>query len=172
MTKDGKIKLGLGLVAVGLLAFTADYLLRQVRRLVNTDFELDRTQVNKLSFKKISLTLWWKVVNKSDIELNVSDQTYDIYLNGKFVKKVGNAVPVDIKPNSTTYIPTYIVFAPKELIKVGLENLSQFLTKEGRKDLILQVQGSLTLKTSVFTVKKIPIEYEDDIEAIMNYGKN
>lgn len=169
MTKDTKIKHGLGVVVIGLLAFTTHYLMKQIRLLVNTDFDMSGTQINKLSFKEISITLWWKVVNKSDISITVSDQVYDIYLNGKFVKKVGNAMEVEIKPHSTTRIPTYVVFNPKELLNIGFDNMGKFLTKQGRESLMLQVQGSMTVKTSVFTVKKFPFEFKDDVESIYNY---
>jgi LEA14-like dessication related protein len=169
MDNQQKIKLGVGVLIIGVLGFTINYLMKQIRLLVNTEFEMVGTSVNKVSLQQISITLWWKVVNKSDISATISDQVYDIYLNGKFVKKVGYAVPVEIKAKADTRIPTYIVFEPKELLNIGFENMGKFLTPEGRKELNLQVRGTFTVKTSVFEVKKFPFEFEDDIESIYNY---
>lgn len=169
MAKDTAIKWGIGLAMIGILGYTVNYLMTQIRLLINTDFEFVGTAINKLSFKQISITLWWKVVNKSDIAITVSNQNYDIFINGRFLKKVGYASPVEIKPHAETRIPTYIVFAPKDLGKIGLENVGNFFTSEGRKKLKLTVRGTMTVKTSVFELKEFPFEYEDTIENIYNY---
>lgn len=169
MAREQNIKLGLGIAVVGILAFTVNYLMKQVRLLVNTEFEMSGTTINKLSLQEISITLWWRVVNKSDISINISEQVYDIYINGIFIKKVGNAIPVKIKARDETKIPTYVVFAPKDLMVLGFDNMGKFLTKDGRKDLELQVVGSMSVSTDVFEVKKFPIEFKDSIERIMNY---
>ena len=169
MSAERNIKIGIGVVVIGVLAYTVNYVMKQVRLLVNTEFDMAGTKINKLSLNEVSITLWWKVINKSDISITVSEQVFDIYLNGKFIKKVGNAIPVKIKAHADNRIPTYIVFSPKDLLSMGYENMGKFLTKEGRKTLNLQVRGTMNVSTSVFDVKKFPFEFDDSIENIMNY---
>jgi LEA14-like dessication related protein len=167
MTKGVAIKWGLGAVMVGLLGFTVHYVMKQIQLLVNTEFTSVGTQINKINFSEINITLWWKVVNKSDIGLTLTNQIYDVYLNGKFVKKVGSSIPVTISPHADTRIPTYVVFTPKELLKVGFLNFANLLTKEGRSKTVMEVKGSIDMKTSVFSVKNFPFEYADDMESMM-----
>ena len=162
-------KIGIGAVMIAVFGYTLNYVLTQVRKLVNTVFEFSGTRINIISFEKISITLWWKVVNKSDISFVVSNQDFDIYLNDKFIKKVGYTSPVEVKGNSTTYIPTYIVFEPKELKNIGLANAILFTNKENWKNLNLLCKGNFTVKTSIFEVKKFPFEFEDTIYNISNY---
>jgi LEA14-like dessication related protein len=169
MEKSTIQRIGIGAVMIGVFGYTLNYLLKQVRKLVNTEFEFSGTRINSISFEKISITLWWKVVNKSDISFTVSNQDFDIYLNDKFIKKVGYTSPVEVKANSTTYIPTYIVFEPKELKNIGLANAILFTNKENWKDLNLLCKGNFTVKTSIFEVKKFPFEFEDTIWNIYNY---
>ena len=169
MDKGLITRIGIGAVMIGVFGYTLNYLLKQVRKLVNTEFIFSGTRINSIALDKISITLWWKVVNKSEISFKVSNQDYDVYLNGQYLKKVGYTSPIEVKSNSTSYIPTYVVFEPKELKNIGLENASKFLTEEGRKDLNLLVKGTFTVKTEVFEVKKFPFEFEDTIHNIYNY---
>ena len=169
MEKSTITRLGIGAVMIGVFGYTLNYLLKQVRLLVNTEFEFSRVKINTISFDKISITLFWKVVNKSDIGFVVSNQDFDIYLNGKFLKKVGYTSPVKVNSKSTTYIPTYIVFEPKELANIGIENAVLFANKENWKKLNLLVKGNFTVKTSIAEVKKFPFEFEDSIYNISEY---
>lgn len=163
MTNQVKIKWGLGILMVGISVFTVNYLMKQIRLLVNTVFEFSGITVNRISTKEINLTLWWKVVNKSDIAFTISNQVFDVYLDGVFIKKVGNAIPTEIRAKATARIPTYIVFTPKELLKLGVSNFGSLISKETRDKLKLKVVGNITVQTSVFRVKDFPITYEDKL---------
>lgn len=169
MEKSVVTKLGIGVVMIGVFAYTLDFILKQVRKLVNTTFDFSGVRINSLQLDKVSITLFWKVVNKSDISATISNQDFDIYLNGRFIKKVGYANPVEIKANKTTYLPTYVVFNADDLKKIGIGDAGLLLTKEGRKRLNLLVKGTFTVKTSIFEVKKFPFEFEDTIQNIYNY---
>ena len=169
MEKSTIQRIGIGAVMIGVFGYTLNYLLKQVRLLVNTVFEFSGVKVNSISLQQISITLWWKVVNKSDISFTVSNQDYDIYLNDTFVQKVGYTAPVEVKSKSTTFLPTYIVFEPKDLKNIGIANAILFTNKENWKDLNLLCKGTFTIKTSIAEVKKFPFEFEDNIHNITNY---
>jgi LEA14-like dessication related protein len=164
-----KVKIGVGIFMIGLTAFTINYLLKQVRLLANIKFDVVGTTVSKLSFTRIEIILWWKVTNVSDISFTIKEQTYDVFLNGKFVKKVGSAEPIEVLANGVTRIPTYVVFSPEEAIQVGIDNLGDFMTEAGRKKLKLKVTGFFTVQTKLFALRRVPFEYEDTIHNIMNY---
>jgi LEA14-like dessication related protein len=169
MEKTTIQRIGIGAVMIGVFGYTLNYLLKQVRKLVNTEFTFSKAKINDISFQKISITLFWKVVNKSDISFTVSNQDFDIYLNDIFVKKVGYTAPVEVKANTTSFIPTYIVFEPIELTKIGIGNALLFTNKENWKDLNLLCKGTFTIKTSIAEVKKFPFQFEDNIHNITNY---
>lgn len=169
LEKSTKIKIGLGLLMVTLAGFTFNYLMKQIRLLVNTKFDMAGTSVDGITASKVSITLWWEVTNDSDFTFTVTNQVYDCYLNDVFIKKVGASESIDILAHGKTKIPTYVVFTVEELLSVGLKNLGSFLTKEGRRKLDLKVVGDFTIKTSIFKVRKIPFEFKDNIESIMNY---
>lgn len=163
-------KVGIGAVMIGVLSYTISYLFKQVRLLVKTDFVFSGTQLNSVSLEKVSITLWWEVVNKSDISFTISNQEYDIFVNGRFIKKVGYSSPVEIKPKEKTKIPVYVVLTLQDLKNIGLQNIVSLLTEEGRKNLNLKVQGKFTIKTSIFEVKKFPFEYEENLDTLTKYN--
>lgn len=163
------IKIGLGLAIVGITAYTITYLFKQVRALVNLNFEWKKTEVNKVTFTDVSMTMWWEVINPSDITFTIKEQKYDVYLNGKFLKSVGSKIPVEILAKGTTMIPTFINFTPKEAVLVGLENLGGLATEDGRRNLKIGIKGNMSVSTPLFYVRQIPIEYSDSLHNMMNY---
>lgn len=169
MEKTTIQRIGIGAVMIGVFGYTFHYLMKQARKLVNTEFEFSKITLNSLSLEKVSITLWWKVVNKSDISVDVSNQDYDIFLNGRFIKKVGYTSPVKLKAKQTTYLPTYVVLTPKDVANIGIENALLLTNDEGQKKTTLLVKGKFTVKTSIFEVKKFPFEFEDTIYNMKNY---
>ena len=47
----GKIKIGLGVFVIGLTAITLNFILKNVRKLVNLKFDYKDTDVNKINLK-------------------------------------------------------------------------------------------------------------------------
>lgn len=164
-----KVKIGLGIFMIGLTAFTLNYLLKQVRLLANIRFDVVGTTISKLSLNRVEIILWWKVTNVSDFSFTIKEQTYDVFLNDKFIKKVGSADPIEVLSEGVTRIPTYVVFTPEQAIQIGVDNLGGFMSEEGRKKLRLRVTGFFTIQTSLFAIRKVPFEYSDTIHNIMNY---
>lgn len=169
MISNTNIKWGLGAVMVGVFGVALTYVMQQIRKLVNTEWSLIGTQVKKISTSEIDLILWWRVINNSDFSFDISNQVYDIYLNDKFIKKVGFSPKVSIPTNSDSRIPTYISISPKEILATGLNFLDLLVNEQGRSKLFLEVKGRMDLGIDNIPIKKIPFAYKDSIQNIMNY---
>jgi LEA14-like dessication related protein len=164
-----KIKIGLGVFIIGLTAITLNFILKNIKKLVDLKFDYKDTDVNKINFKEISLTMNWKCVNPSDFNFTLKNQVYDVYLNDTFVRKVGLTAETEVYGRGTSIIPTNIYITTQEVLKLGAENLTGFLTETGRKKTKLKVTGTFDVKTPLFTLKKLPFYFEDTIHNIMNY---
>lgn len=164
-----KIKIGLGVFVIGLTALTLNFILKNVRKLVHLKFEFKGTDVNTINLKELSLTMKWLVINPSDLNFIIKNQVYDVFLNDTFVRKVGSSAETDVYGNGTSIIPTNIYITTKEVLKLGVDNIAGFLTDEGRKKTKLKVVGTFDVKTPLFTLKKLPFEFQDSIYNIMNY---
>ena len=80
-----KIKIGLGVFVIGLTALTMNFLLKNIKKLVGLKFDYKDTDVNKINFKEISLTMNWKCTNPSDFNFTIKNQVYDVFLNDTFI---------------------------------------------------------------------------------------
>lgn len=163
------IKIGLGVFVISLTAITLNYILKNVRKLVNLKFDYKNTDVNKINFKEISLTMNWKCTNPSDFNFTIKNQVYDVFLNDTFIRKVGSSAEVEVYGRGTSIIPTNIYITTREVIKLGADNVAGFLTEEGRKKTKLKVSGTFDIKTPLFTLKKLPFVFEDTLQNIINY---
>ena len=169
MIRNSTIKWGLGAIMVGVFGVALTYIMQQVKKLVNTEWSLIGTQVKKISLNEINIILWWRVLNDSDFSFQVSNQVYDIYLNGTFVKKVGFSPKIQIPTNSDSRIPTNVFITPKELLSTGVNFLDLLLNEQGRSKLFLEVKGTMDLAVDGLPIKKVPFAFKDSIQNIMNY---
>ena len=165
----GKLKIGIGIFVIGLTALTLNFILKNVRKLVRLKFEFKGTDVNTINLKELSLTMNWLVTNPSDLNFVIKNQVYDVFLNDTFVRKVGSSAETDVYGNGTSVLPTNIYITTKEVLKLGVNNIAGFLTEEGRKKTKLKVVGTFDVKTPLFTLRKLPFQFSDSIQNIMNY---
>lgn len=169
MIKNSTIKWGLGAIMVSVFGVTLAYIMQQTKKLVNTEWSLIGTQVKKISLNEINLILWWRVLNSSDFSFQVSNQVYDVFLNGTFIKKVGFSPSINIPTNSDSRIPTYVSISPKELLSTSINFLDLLVNEQGRSKLFLEVKGTMDLSIDKIPVKKVPFAFKDSIQNIMNY---
>ena len=169
LDKIAKIKIGVGIVLIGLTAITVNYILKNLRKLTNLTFDIRTVKLNTLNLKEISFTILWVIKNPSDFRFIVKNQVYDVFVNGKFVKKVGAVEETEVLSNGTSLLPTNVFLTTKELFDLGIENLEDLVTESGRKKLKIKVTGTFDVKTPVFTLKKLPFEFEDTLHNILNY---
>jgi hypothetical protein len=169
LDKVTKIKIGVGAVVIGLTAITLNYVLKNVRKLANLGFDIKTVKLNTLNLKEISFTIIWIIKNPSDFRFIVKNQVYDVFVNGRFIKKVGAVEEVEVLGNGTSLLPTNVFLTTKELLNLGIENLEDLVTESGRKKVKLKVVGTFDIKTPLFGLKKLPFEFEDSVHNIMNY---
>lgn len=169
MISSSSVKWGLGAIMVGVFGVAVTYIVQQVKKLVNTEWSLVGTQVKKISFNEISIILWWRVLNASDFSFEVSNQVFDVYLNGTFIKKVGFSPKVKIPTNSDSRIPTNVFITPKELLSAGVNFLDLLINEQGRSKLFLEVKGTMDLAVDGLPIKKVPFAFKDSVQNIMNY---
>ena len=164
-----KIKIGIGVFIIGLTALTMNFLLKNLKKIIYLKFDYKNTNVNKINFKEISLTMNWRCTNPSDFNFIIKNQVYDVFINDKFIRKVGSSAETEVYGRGTSIIPTNIYITTKELLKLGTENIADFLTEEGRRKKKLKVSGTFDVKTPIFTLRKLPFFFQDTIHNIINY---
>lgn len=169
LDNKSKIKIGLGVFIVSLTALTLNYLLKNIRKLVFLTFNYKSVDLVKVSLKEISFTLNWICKNTSDFNFTLKNQVYDVFINNRFVRKVGSSEETEVYGRGTSIVKTNVYITTTELLKFTTENLSSLVTEEGRKKTKIKVIGTFDISTPLFTLKKLPFYFEDTIHNIMNY---
>lgn len=83
--------------------------------------------------KEISFTLNWICKNTSDFNFTLKNQVYDVFINNRFVRKVGSSEETEVYGRGTSIVKTNVYITTTELLKFTTENLSSLVTEEGRK---------------------------------------
>ena len=169
LDNKAKIKIGLGVFIVGLTALTLNYLLKNIRKLVFLTFDYKSVDLVKVNLKEISFTLNWICKNTSDFNFTLKNQVYDVFINNRFVRKVGSSEETEVYGRGTSIVKTNVYITTTELLKFTTENLSSLVTEEGRKKTKIKVIGTFDISTPLFTLRKLPFYFEDTIHNIMNY---
>jgi LEA14-like dessication related protein len=134
-----KIKIGVGVVLIGITALTVSFILKNVRKLANLTFDIRTVKLNTLNLQEISLTIFWVIKNPSDFRFIVKNQVYDVFINNKFVRKVGSSEETEVYGRGTSIVKTNVYITTTELLKFTTENLSSLVTEEGRKKTKIKV---------------------------------
>ena len=88
LTKNQKYTLlGLG---VAVLGGTAYYISRVVKRLQDFTLDFKKIKVNKFTKERLQFDVYFDYTNKSEININLASQEYDVYINGIFITTMTN----------------------------------------------------------------------------------
>jgi len=158
------LKLGIGALMIGLAGYVVVYVGKQAKILVGTVIEFAGLKINKFTLQNVFLTLFFKVLNKSDIGFTIQNQSWKIYLKGELIKELVNPNQIKVLPHSDTRLPIYLNFTIAEALTLGLTQFNLIQNEDDRAKTKIKIVGVITVGTSVIEFKKIPIEIEDTLQ--------
>ena len=158
------LKLGIGALMIGLAGYVVVYVGKQAKILVGTVIEFAGLKINKFTLQNVFLTLFFKVLNKSDIGFTIQNQSWKIYLKGELIKELVNPNQIKVLPHSDTRLPIYLNFTIAEALTLGLTQFNLIQNEGDRAKTKIKIVGVITVGTSVIEFKKIPIEIEDTLQ--------
>lgn len=170
----------IGIVSVALIGAGGWWLYRQVMKLTETLYEPAGLKLRKLSFQEVSFILYYKIVNKSDIPIVISNTDLSLYINNIFAARMKSDKTVELKPHKCIRLPIPVTLTPKKLLQIGVKNLNYFLYD--KKKVIIKVKGTLSASigwlkekdgkmksVSIIELKKFPIEYKENLQWMIDF---
>lgn len=154
----------LGLASVGL------YLKVQFSKIYKARWFVGGVKNLKIAADKVSFILLYNIDNKSDLSVLVSEQNYDIFINGVFVSKVSNPTDVKIISHGVSSIPLYVNFAPRDIILAGVINLNDLI--KDKANIGIKIKGNLSLKAGIINLKKYQFEVEFKLSDLTKKPEN
>ena len=154
----------IGIVAtIGVAGFL---IWRQFKKLMDYKLSFRSVKINKINAKELSLTLGLNFQNKSDIQLVLTKQKYEVSINSVLLSTITNDKEVVVAPNSTTPMTFNVSVGSKgiaDLLKTM--NFQELLNIKKQR---LKVASTIDVKIGS-NVKTITQTSEDIIE---NWSKS
>ncbi len=144
------------------------YLYLQYKKLKSTLICFKGLKVKNISATDVNFDVFLNVNNSSDAKIEILDQSYDLYLNGKFITKVSNHAVRVIKANSDSLLGVNVSFNPSAVLKVINQSFLAIITQPESVKLKIDVK----LKVKFFGFKiSLPIIIEKSIKDLIDAQK-
>jgi LEA14-like dessication related protein len=141
MTKTGKIIIGL---LIGAIVGIIVYLLNELNKISKAPLEYAGFKINSASISKVDLTAFFKLNNTGSLDIMISDQEYDVYINDKFVSRISNPDKITIVPGENI-LPNRITFTLADVLKAGIANLSYIISDRDKVNISLKGKRSMKI---------------------------
>lgn len=141
------------------------YFKRQYDYLIAAGTRLVKAKVHDLTLQKINFTAYVEIDNKGDFSADITDQYYNVYVNGSFVSSVATKDAIHLNSNGKTILPLTIKFNPQDVFTVALQNLASFITDKSK--IIISVKGRLTAKVGIVTLSNYEFSIDMTLSEIL-----
>jgi LEA14-like dessication related protein len=162
MSRIGKIII-FSLIAI--LIAVISYLVTQLMKISKADLVYAGMKIKSVSFSKINLTLYFKIINTGSATVTLSNQEYDVYLNGKFVSHMKYSTPFIISPGENI-LPLEVTVGLADAIKAGLSNLSDIINDKSKINVSLK--GKRSMKIGFLSFNNVTINETINLGSLDN----
>lgn len=151
---------------IALLGVTAVWVNKQVKKMNDFVLTFKKVSVNKFNVKELDFNVFYDYKNNSDIDINLSSQEYDVYVNGTFVTTMTNYAENTLKANSTSPLGFNCKLNLPDLDKKL--RLSYFSMVAQPKEVKIRVVMKWKVRLAIF---KVPISYawDTDLKEILGW---
>lgn len=156
------LKITFGLASVSLLA-GGGYLISQIQKLKTGTFKVLGVKNIKISGGKVSFELITQFKNNSNLSATVTNQDYDVFINGNRVGIVHAEDSILIKAQDYNIIPLKVDVSINSILTQSLANVANYFSN---KDAIkINLNGNLTWKKGIISAKQ-PFEFSYSLKEI------
>jgi LEA14-like dessication related protein len=147
---------GLALI-VGFIFMVGRYFWKQFNKLYYACYTIAGGSVRKISIDSVDMTLIFKIMNKSDFNITVEKQYYEVFFDSVRVAIVSKTDSIAIAAHSISNFPIDVKFSPKALVAGGIKSIQNII--KDRSKVKITTKGYLDVATGIIKVNKIPFEY-------------
>ena len=167
--KLSNIKLGkkgyIALAAVaGVTITTGLWAYGQYKKLLQNITGYKSAKLKSANKNNITIELVYTYANKMDIDVNVTSQKYDVYLDDIYAVTLTNNKELVLKANNTTDIPLTLSFDPKEVFDKLKVNPAAFLLNPG--NVMMRIDMKIWVKLLFFSIP-IKYSYQDKLNRML-----
>ncbi len=142
------------LIIAGLLGSATGlyiYFKKQFTKLADSCYTISGGIIHSISLENVNITLLFNIKNTSDLEIQIENIVFNIYVNNMFVTKILKKQKQTLLSNQPLSFQLDCEFSPRDLLKAGLTNLTTLLTN--KNNLIINIKGTFDASMSVVKLK-------------------
>ena len=140
-----------------LLGVTALWLKKQIAKIQDFQLTFVKMQVNKFNTKALNFNVLYDYTNNSDIDINLSSQEYDLYVNGEYINTMTNFAENVLKANSVSPLIFNAKFDLDAVNKKLKVNYFQMITTPKEIKITVVMRWKVRL-----AIIKLPVSYTWD----------
>jgi LEA14-like dessication related protein len=161
------VKIGIGLGIVGVIAGIYALYRQQLYYAMQYCYKIYKISPKKFTKDAIEIDVTIKILNRSSFALQINSYDFDLFINNNFITNVKSEAINSIAQNSVSYIKANISVNPSNILKADLlaSLLVYYLTDQSK--IIIRVKGELAAKANFINIKKLPIDYTDNLKSLM-----
>jgi LEA14-like dessication related protein len=157
--KPALIISGLGIIGYALFR----YYKRQIDFVKDIQYKISGLKIVNISKEDVTLELFLKVYNSSNVEAKVTEIFLDVMMNGVKVGAINESEEFTIKPTQTSDLSYKFSFNPSLVVK----NVVNILTLTvALKDVNIQADGYMKVKSG-FLSTTIPFTYQNTLKNLL-----
>jgi LEA14-like dessication related protein len=157
--KPALIISGLGIIGYALFR----YYKRQIDFVKDIQYKISGLKIVNISKEDVTLELFLKVYNSSNVEAKVTEIFLDVMMNGVKVGAINESEEFTIKPTQTSDLSYKFSFNPSLVVK----NVVNILTLTvALKDVVIQADGYMKVKSG-FLSTTIPFTYQNTLKNLL-----
>jgi LEA14-like dessication related protein len=157
--KPALIISGLGVIGYALFR----YYKKQIDFVKDIQYKISGLKIVNISKEDVTLELFLKVYNSSNVEAKVTEIFLDVMMNGVKVGAINESEEFTIKPTQTSDLSYKFSFNPSLVVK----NVVNILTLTvALKDVVIQADGYMKVKSG-FLSTTIPFTYQNTLKNLL-----
>ena len=144
----------LGGIIVAAVGATAVYVSKQVAKIMNYTLTFKTIKVNKMTRDTLDFNVYYDYTNKSDIDIKLASQEYDVYINDVYIQTLRNYTENVLKANAVSELGFNVNLNLPELDKKIRVNYFNMITDP--KKVKIRIDMKWRVRFGIF---KIPVNY-------------
>jgi LEA14-like dessication related protein len=121
--------------------------------------------IHSLGLDSVKMTLFFKIVNDSDLTIRISDMKFNIYVNKMFVTKILRSQQQVIHGKADTIIRLDFEFNPKDLLRAGIANIEPIIYD--KEKLVIGIKGTFSAQTGIIKLKNFDFDEEITLKELL-----
>ena len=155
----------LGIVGLGFALYA--FIKREMLLAMSFCYKFSNVKLINTSKNNFIIDLTIKIRNQSDLRVNLTSYSFQVFINDKFVTTLSNETNTDVLANAVSELTIRIDFDPSKMFSLvdALQLAVIALTDQSK--FFITINGSVSAKINFISIKNLPINMKMSLADIM-----